>query len=150
MAWVEQTPLLWVPGERCSYHHLSWSFIVGGLVSRATAAAARRSSKKLLKRTDGRHISDIVSRELAAKIGRPGELHLGRVPPSMWSAIASLEPPPVRDGGLAVWARGHGEPISLPWRLLGCLECCMFSYIGNSLLWRDSCFPYAHTAAHYY
>ena len=30
IAWAEDTPARWAPGSRALYHHLSWSFIVGG------------------------------------------------------------------------------------------------------------------------
>ena len=30
IAWAEDTPPRWAPGSRARYHHLSWSFIVGG------------------------------------------------------------------------------------------------------------------------
>ena len=36
IAWAEDTPPRWAPGSRALYHHLSWSFIVGGEQSACT------------------------------------------------------------------------------------------------------------------
>lgn len=122
IAWAEQTPTIWQPGERASYCHLGWSFVVGGIVERKC----------------GEHIADTVQR-MAASIGLPGSLHLGRLPPMLWHNTATLEPAPA--GHNRVWKSALGQQLGLGWRLLGTIESLIFRRVGNSDLWRASCFP---------
>jgi CubicO group peptidase (beta-lactamase class C family) len=124
--WAEGAPLRWwPPGCRCRYHHLSYSFIVGGLV----------------RRSCGRHIADVVAHELAPRAGVPQQLHLGRLPRALAPRCATLEPPPAPGGGLGVWATARGQRTAWPRRALGCLESTLFRYIGNSGFWRSACYP---------
>lgn len=40
-----------------------------------------------------------------------------------------------------MWARAHGEKVSLLTRVLAVLECAIFTRVGNSYLWHRACFP---------
>ena len=120
--WAEGTPATWQPGKRARYCHLGWSFVVGGMVERKC----------------GEHIADTVQR-VAAAIGLPHCLHVGRLPPQLWHRTATLEAPPA--GHNSVWSCARGQPLGLGWRVLGTIESFLFRQAGNSDLWRNSCFP---------
>ena len=122
IAWAEETPTIWQPGSRASYCHLGWSFVVGGMVERKC----------------GEHVADTVQR-MAASIGVPHCLHIGRLPPRLWHKTATLEAAPA--GHNSVWKTALGQKLNLGWRLLGTIESFLFRRVGNSDLWRDSCFP---------
>jgi hypothetical protein len=111
IAWAEATPTVWRPGERASYCHLGWSFVVGGLIERKC----------------NEHIADTVQR-VASAVGLPHCLHIGRLPQRLWHKSATLEPPPA--GHNSVWASALGQPLSVGWRMLGTIESFLFRRAG--------------------
>lgn len=122
IAWAETTPTIWQPGERASYCHLGWSFVVGGLIERKC----------------NEHVADTVQR-VANEIKLPHCLHIGRLPTRLWHKTATLEVPPA--GHNKVWSSALGQPLGLAWRVLGTIESFLFRRVGNSDMWRGSCFP---------
>ena len=123
-------------------HHLSWSYIVGGLVKKLTGDPPPRLSSPAVtppcthtpsacttlwcltpsvsvavRLSAGEHIADTVQR-LAIRAGSPGQLHLGRLPERLWGSAAMLEPTPA---GSLCWAARCG----LGWRLLAAVGTTM-------------------------
>lgn len=92
--WAGEVAPRWRPGERCLYHHLSWSFIVGELALRSDRQHQNGGKVMEGKEVHGQHISEVVSHTLAEAARTPGELHLGRLPAALWHRVAQLEAPP--------------------------------------------------------
>lgn len=74
---IAQTPPWWLPGEKVGYHALTYGYIVGEIVRRAT----------------GKPISQVLADEVAGPLGVADELYFA-VPASELARVARLEDDP--------------------------------------------------------
>ena len=121
LAYIERYRPEWEPGSLASYHYVSFSWIVGGIVERAA---------KL-------HIHDVVLSRIAKVLGVEGEMYLGLLPVDKESRTARLEYPP------RPFFQNHSVASfrDLVRWFVAVFETKVFAGIGNSYIWRNLCLP---------
>lgn len=106
----------WPPGERASYHPMSYSWIVGGIVERVDS---RR-----------RHIADVVAEEIAKPLDCEREMYLGRVPQT------------ARDRLVRQCAQVPAcAPLDEADRLQSAMDASVMAHVANSAWWGRVCLP---------
>ena len=82
--WAQSVAPKWVPGAEAHYTPVCWSWVVGGLIRRAVAAHARGgggsggvAALAAAHADGGALLRALVHARLAARLGRPRDLHLG-------------------------------------------------------------------------
>ena len=103
-------------GEVATYHPMSFSWIIGGIVERADAQR--------------RHISDVVAQEIAAPLGCEREMFLGRLPRKERSRLV-LQCPQVP----ASLDLDEGE------RFQSATDASLMTAVANNRLWSSVCLP---------
>lgn len=73
--WISSLKPRWNTPNRASYHAVSFSWIIGGIIYYGT----------------GLHIADVVRENVAAVLGAKDEMYLGSVPPSVIYDVALFE-----------------------------------------------------------
>jgi CubicO group peptidase (beta-lactamase class C family) len=127
VAWMSTLRPEWRPGTQAAYHHVSWSFVVGGIAAGAA----------------GRHVRDVVAECLAAPLDAARDMHVGVLPPAERHRVAPL----VRPGLAQLWraTRAAAPALSL---LATCLrvlaawlEALLMCAVFNSALFASVCLP---------
>eukprot|EP00802_Teleaulax_amphioxeia_P016829 Tamp_16959.p1 GENE.Tamp_16959~~Tamp_16959.p1 ORF type:complete len:435 (+),score=54.17 Tamp_16959:3-1307(+) len=114
--WVEEYEPEWEPGARASYHPMSYSWIVGGIVERADGQR--------------RHIRQVVSEDIAKRLGYEGEMFLGCLPPRERSRIVcQTAQVPVVLG------------LTEEERFQAACDASTMAVVANSRLWSSVCLP---------
>ena len=106
----------WQPGQRASYHPMSYSWIVGGIVEHVDS--------------QHRHIADVVAEEIAAPLQCQREMYLGRLPVEERSRFVRQCP--------QVPACVSLDGVD---RLQSALDSSIMAIVGNNHLWSSVCLP---------
>ena len=114
--WIEEYEPEWQPGTRASYHPMSFSWIVGGIVEHADG-----------KR---RHINQVVATDIAARLGYEQEMYLGCLPPQERARVVRQTPHVPQALGLTEEERYKSA-----------CEASTMTLVGNSRLWSSVCLP---------
>ena len=128
VAWIASLRPEWPPGTQAGYHHVTWSWIVGGIVSACS----------------GLHIRDVFEQHVASPLAAAGDMFLGVLPPHQRRRVA----PMVRPGLLQLWRltrSGAAASVSRLACLLAVLVCWLealvMTLIFNSRLFSTVCLP---------
>jgi CubicO group peptidase (beta-lactamase class C family) len=113
----------WTPGEQAAYHHISWSWLTGGIVEGCS----------------GQHVRDALTQLVATPLGAAHDMHLGVLPQHQRHRVCPL----VRPGLAALWRRGGaGSLLARLLRVLAAwLEGVLMCFIFNSGLFASVCLP---------
>jgi len=120
VAWLAAPTPRWPPGTQAGYHHVSWSWIVGGLVQGAA----------------GMHVRDALEAHVATPLRARCDMRLGVLSAHDRARVAPLQPPSLR----SLVARGGGSLFS-PRLLAGWLEGWLMTTVFNSRLFTSFCLP---------
>ena len=129
IAWVATLEPEWPPGTQAAYHHVSWSWIVAGIVRGCTGGAAVR---------------DVFAEHVAAPLAAARDAHVGVLPRAEARRVCKM----VRPGLVALWRHTREELLPHATRLvclvrtlLAWLEALVMTLIFNSALFASVCLP---------
>jgi hypothetical protein len=142
-SWIASLTPEWAPGCQASYHHVSWSWIVGGVVSGAAGGA---------------HVRDVFASAVAAPLRAERDMHVGVLPREHAHRVA----PMVRPGVAQLWRAARREAaaaadpsaaapslaaslvvllLTAARVLVAWLEALLMTAIFNSRLFASVCLP---------
>ena len=94
LRYVENSVPLYEPGTKTGYHGLTYAWIVGGIIEKAT----------------GRHIKDVIHEEIAKPLGLENEMYVG-IPDGVEDRLTTLEIWDVSELGIP---DGHPFKLAMP------------------------------------
>lgn len=99
LRYIEDATPAWEPGTATGYHAVTYGWIAGGIIQHAS----------------GRHIQDVVEKEIARPLGVSGEMYIG-IPDGVEERLASLKTadPPAADSPMAQVPKDHDFFKAMP------------------------------------
>lgn len=136
ISWIVNYEPEWEPGSRASYHPISYSWIVGGIVQQLDPKH--------------RHIGDIVAEDIASKLGYGKEMYLGRLPSEVYDSSRLIRqrfviPTIASEAGAEIAATqgaGAGANILSEDEVFdAAVDSTFMTTLANARFWSELCLP---------